>query len=68
MGISEFKMEIYNRWGQQIFTSNSIDVGWDGRSMQNNLDVPSGIYMYVIDLVNIYGQNFKYSGQVKLIR
>ena len=68
MGISEFKMEIYNRWGQQIFISNSIDVGWDGRSMQNNLDVPGGIYMYVIDLVNIYGQDFKYSGQVKLIR
>ena len=61
-------MEIYNRWGQQIFISNSIDVGWDGRSMQNNLDVPGGIYMYVIDLVNIYGQDFKYSGQVKLIR
>ena len=61
-------MEIYNRWGQQIFISNSIDVGWDGRSMQNSLDVPSGIYMYVIDLVNIYGQDFKYSGQVKLIR
>ena len=68
MGILEFKMEIYNRWGQQIFISNSIDVGWDGRSMQNSLDVPSGIYMYVIDLVNIYGQDFKYSGQVKLIR
>ena len=66
-GIVEFKMIIFNRWGQQIFTSNSIDDGWDGKSIDNN-QVPVGIYMYTIDLVNIYGQDYKYSGQVKLIR
>ena len=60
-------MIIFNRWGQQIFTSNSIDDGWDGKSKDNN-QVPVGIYMYTIDLVNIYGQDYKYSGQVKLIR
>ena len=30
LGILEFDMRIYNRWGQEIFYSNSIDVGWDG--------------------------------------
>ena len=67
-GIEEFKMIIFNRWGQQIFISNSIDNGWDGKSMQNENQVPAGIYMYTIDLVNIYGQDYKYQGQVKLIR
>ena len=67
-GIEEFKMIIFNRWGQQIFISNSIDNGWDGKSMQNGNQVPAGIYMYTIDLVNIYGQDYKYQGQVKLIR
>ena len=61
-------MIIFNRWGQQIFISNSIDNGWDGKSMQNENQVPAGIYMYTIDLVNIYGQDYKYQGQVKLIR
>ena len=61
-------MIIFNRWGQQIFISNSIDNGWDGKSMQNGNQVPAGIYMYTIDLVNIYGQDYKYQGQVKLIR
>ena len=67
-GIEEFKMIIFNRWGQQIFISNSIDNGWDGKSMQNENQVPAGIYMYTVDLVNIYGQDYKYQGQVKLIR
>ena len=61
-------MIIFNRWGQQIFISNSIDDGWDGMSMQNENQVPVGIYMYTIDLLNIYGQDYRYQGQVKLIR
>ena len=66
-GILEFKMIIFNRWGQQIFTSNSIEDGWNGKLKDNN-QAPLGIYMYTIDLINIYGQDYKYSGQVKLIR
>jgi gliding motility-associated-like protein len=28
--ISNFKMEIYNRWGTCVFTGDGIDMGWDG--------------------------------------
>ena len=66
-GIKVFKMEIYSRWGERIFTSNSIDEGWDGTSEEGN-QVPVGIYIYNIETENIYGEEFKYQGQVKLIR
>ncbi len=68
IGVSEFKMTIFNRWGQEIFNSESIDIGWDGRLMQDNNQAPVGIYLYVIEVVNIYGEDHKYQGQVKLIR
>jgi gliding motility-associated-like protein len=29
-GIEEIEFRIYNRWGQLIFESNDINVGWDG--------------------------------------
>ena len=32
IGVKTFKMEIYTRWGQRVFTSNSLEVGWDGTS------------------------------------
>ena len=67
IGILNFKMEIFSRWGERIFTSNSIDIGWDGTSINDN-QVPVGIYIYLIETENIYGEMFKYNGQVKLIR
>lgn len=44
--VTNFKMEIYNRWGQKIFTSNSINKGWDGRL--NGIIQPHGAYVWLI--------------------
>ena len=67
IGVSSFAMEIYTRWGQRVFTSNSLDIGWDGTS-EDGMQMPVGIYIYSIITENIYGEEFKYHGQVKLIR
>jgi gliding motility-associated-like protein len=29
-GVSEFHMEIYNRWGEKLFETDDISVGWNG--------------------------------------
>ena len=67
VGVELFNMEIYSRWGERIFQSNSLDLGWDGTSKNGN-EVPVGIYMYYIETQNINGEIFKYNGQFKLIR
>jgi gliding motility-associated-like protein len=28
--IRDFRMQIYNRWGELLFVGNAIDEGWDG--------------------------------------
>ena len=66
-GIISYKMEIFSRWGEMIFFSDNLDFGWDGTSRKGN-QVPVGIYIYVIEAENVYGETFKYNGQVKLIR
>jgi gliding motility-associated-like protein len=30
MGIDEIQIEIFNRWGQRVFYSNDLALGWDG--------------------------------------
>ena len=30
LSVDEFELQIFNRWGELLFTSNSIDHGWDG--------------------------------------
>ena len=58
---------IFNRWGQQIFYSNSIDKGWDGTF--NGVPQDVGEYYYVIIASQpATGENQTYKGDVILIR
>jgi gliding motility-associated-like protein len=66
-GLTSFKMNIYNRWGQQIFESTSLDgSGWDGRL--NGVQQPSGVYVYTIDVTFKDGQKENHKGNVTLMR
>ncbi|MBK7690137.1 MAG: gliding motility-associated C-terminal domain-containing protein [Bacteroidetes bacterium] len=66
-GLKTFKMDIYNRWGENIFTTTSIDGrGWDGK--YNGVPQPMSTYVYIIDAEfnNNIKKNFK--GNVILVR
>jgi gliding motility-associated-like protein len=41
-------IEIFNRWGQQLFFSKGYTVPWNGT--YNNEQLPTGDYFYIIDL------------------
>ena len=41
---SSYELRVYNRWGNLVFESNSIDNTWDGRF--NGNVAPSDIYLY----------------------
>ena len=42
-GMSDFKIEIFNRWGQMIYKSFQLSEGWDGTFKGKNL--PTGSYV-----------------------
>ncbi len=44
----ECQVEVYNRWGQLLFSSRGYTTPWDGRF--EGKDLPVGTYYYVIDL------------------
>lgn len=64
--IKDFEMTIYNRWDQEIFYSASLTEGWDGTF--KGKQVPQGIYIYSIDVLDVLGEPHKYRGQFSLIR
>ena len=66
-GLTSFNMNIYNRWGQLVFTSNSLDGrGWDGRF--NGSEQPQGVFVYIIDVTFKDGQKEHHQGNVTLLR
>jgi gliding motility-associated-like protein len=45
-GIAHYNIRIFNRWGQQLFASNSVSNHWNGRF--GELLQPAGSYVYII--------------------
>jgi gliding motility-associated-like protein len=60
-------MEIYNRWGEKVFSTTDINGGWDGTF--NGLPLPLAAYYYVIKF-NFPGEekNYYHSGTVTIVK
>lgn len=65
--IMQFKMQVFNRWGQVVFETTRTDGrGWDGKF--NGSDQPEGVYIYSIH-AGITGREAEhYDGNVTLVR
>ncbi|WP_462251820.1 SBBP repeat-containing protein [Ferruginibacter sp.] len=64
--IKEFHLKVFNRLGQQIFSSNLNNKAWNGNF--KGLPQSSGTYVYQITFKNVTGKLFTYSGTVTLLR
>ena len=45
--IGSFTMSVYNRWGELVFESSDISLGWDG--MHEGKACPMGTYVYSLE-------------------
>ncbi len=62
----DYKMSIFNRWGEEIFTTTDPSKGWDG-TYQNDF-VMEGVYSYLIEFKFIDGKAYKYTGTLTVLR
>ena len=64
--VEEFHMTIFNRWGEMVFESFDLAIGWDGyyRSGLSQQDV----YVWKIELRYIDGSVYQQIGDVTLVR
>lgn len=63
-----YKMEIFDRWGELIFTSENFDKGWNGTVKGNNLIAQEGVYVYKIFVMDIMGNKKYFTGHVTLLK
>jgi gliding motility-associated-like protein len=59
-------MKVFNQWGELIFTSTDINKGWDGTA-KGKLQ-PTGVYVYVVNVVLQDGTAVNKRGFINLIR
>ena len=66
--LSKFTLTIFNRWGQQVFTTSNQETGWDGT--YKGSPCPADVYSYIATFELSYspGSTGKVHGTVMLIR
>lgn len=64
--IKQFEMSIYDRYGEKLFSTTSLEGTWDGT--YKNQPVPEGVYVYVINSVGMDDKFHNVSGNITLLR
>jgi gliding motility-associated-like protein len=64
--ITSMELIIYNRWGQEIFNSDSVNSGWDGRF--NGEELSPDVYAYYLKATCDDGTEINRKGNVSLLR
>lgn len=64
--ITAVSLYVYNRWGEKVFSSNSLTAPWNGAFKGE--DCPIGVYVYYGTVTLVSGKVEEFKGNVTLIR
>ncbi|WP_343637856.1 gliding motility-associated C-terminal domain-containing protein [Fluviicola sp.] len=64
--LETYQLLIFNRWGEQVFETQTTDLQWDGTFKGKPQN--SGVYFYRLDMKLVGGEEVKKSGNLTLVR
>lgn len=64
--VEYFEFQIFNRWGEKVYETNSPRFTWDGSYRGSPSE--NGVYIYLMKTVFIDGSKSDYKGSITLIR
>jgi len=65
-GIISLNTKIYNRWGQEVFTTANPMIEWDATTKNGN-KVPPGVYFYRAEYVDFLNNSVSVKGTIKVL-
>lgn len=71
IGITEYDLWIFDRWGQMIYHGEEIPVEnakWDGKANNGKEPAQMDVYVWKVTLTDIFNREHKYIGTVTLVR
>jgi gliding motility-associated-like protein len=66
--VANYRLQVYNRWGQLVFETNNISTGWNGRMQNTGQECPAGVYNWIILVEDNGNSPVTNSGAVMLLR
>lgn len=68
IGVIEYDMRIFTRWGQQIFRTLDMETPWKGSINNEGEVVEPGVYVYSIQIMDVRKHPHFYRGYVNLVK
>jgi len=70
VGILQYQMWIFDRWGQQIYYTRDIYGGWDGivQGGSSGTQAQEDTYVWLIEVTDVFHKDHRYIGRVTLIK
>ena len=64
---ASYELKVFNRWGEMVFRSKSMENSWDGT--KDGVECEEGVYAYVLTIKSFQDYRQKtYLGHVTLLR
>jgi gliding motility-associated-like protein len=67
-GMKNFRMQIFNRWGERIFETNDPLKGWNGQKNNKGEPSPQGVYLCLVTYTSPRGENRELRSYATLLR
>lgn len=64
--VAALRMVVYNRWGNKVFSAETLDDSWNGK--YNGMTAEMGVYVYTVELTLASGEIVALQGNVTLLR
>jgi gliding motility-associated-like protein len=68
MGIHDYELYIFDRWGDLLFKSTSLATDWDGRANNGSTLVEEDVYIYLVKFKDPDNKRHRYTGSVTVVR
>jgi gliding motility-associated-like protein len=69
VGVAKFSMNIFDRWGELLYSTNSIENGWDGKfHSRGGETVKQDVYVWKISATDLQGKVHEMAGTVTLMK
>jgi gliding motility-associated-like protein len=65
-GITHASLQMYNRWGEEVFYTDELLLGWNGYG--KNYSCPAGVYFWISEYTTCTGEKLVAKGFVTLLR
>lgn len=68
IGILKYDLWIFDRWGQTIFHGNELNDKWDGKASSGKDVAQTDVYVWKVELTDVYNKKHSYIGIVTLVK